>query len=225
MGLAQGKIKVGLANGTEGSGYEAISRIFHTHSVPVDRRTHAVLRGRLVSAKALGISEDPAQSVPDFGLTAPSGSKPDWLPAAGYAVFFHGTAGAKKKWAAYDWITLGKHLRHRNYPVLLAWGNDTERLEAEQLAAHIPGAQVLPRLSMLEAITLAQRAALVVGVDTGLTHIAAAYGRPTVEIYAASPRWKTEGNWSDRIINLGDQGCPPSAAEVITAVNQLLPAR
>ena len=224
MGLAHGAVKVGLANGTEGSGYEALSRIFHTSSVPVGNRTHAVLRGRLVSAKALGYSENLEQAVPDFGLTAPTLDTPDWLPAANYAVFFHGTAGAKKKWSAHNWITLGKHLHLRNYPVLLAWGNSAERLEAEQLASHIPGARVLPRLSMLEAITLAQRAALVVGVDTGLTHIAAAYGRPTVEIYAASPRWKTEGNWSENIINLGDQDKPPSVGEVIGAVNQLLPA-
>jgi len=222
MGLANGAIKAGLANGTEGSGYEALSRIFHTLSVPVGPRTHAVLRGRLVASQALGISENLKQIPPVFGLTTPSTNAADWLPANDYVVFFHGTAGAAKKWPAHDWINLGKHLHQRKYPLLLAWGNKTEHLEAEQLAAHIPGAKVLPKLSMLEAITLAQRAALVVGVDTGLTHIAAAYERPTVEIYSASPRWKTEGNWSDKIINLGDKGSPPSASDVIIAVDQLI---
>ena len=225
MGLAHGGAKVGLANGTEGSGYEAVSRIFHTLSVPVGQRTHAVLRGRLVAACALNYSDDIEQTPPDFGLTAPTLDSPSWLPESDYAVFFHGTAGAAKKWPAHDWITLGKHLQsgqRRNLPILLAWGNSVERLEAEQLAAHIPGATVLPKLSMLEAIALAQRAALVVGVDTGLTHIAAAYGRPTVEIYSASPRWKTEGNWSEKIINLGDKGSSPDVSEVIEAVDRLL---
>jgi heptosyltransferase-1 len=222
MGLAHGAAKVGLANGTEGSGYEPLSRIFHSLSVPVDIRTHAVMRGRIVAAKALGYADNLSQIPPDFGLIAPDPESRDWLPATDYAVFFHGTAGAAKKWPAHDWITLGKHLHKRQLPVLLAWGNSTEHLEAEQLAAHIPGAVVLPKLTMLEAIMLAQRAALVVGVDTGLTHIAAAYGRPTVEIYSASPRWKTEGNWSDQIINLGDQGSPPSVSDVMAAVDQLL---
>lgn len=222
MGLANGRTKIGLANGTEGSGYEAASRIFHTRSVPVGRRTHAILRGRIVAAQALGFGEDIENTPPDFGLTPPPTNSPDWLSAKDYAVFFHGTAGVEKKWPAHDWITLGKHLLQHHYPVLLAWGNKTEHLEAEQLAAHIPCAKVLPKLSMLEAITLAQRAALVVGVDTGLTHIAAAYERPTVEIYSASPRWKTEGNWSDKIINLGDKGNPPTVTEVIMAVDQLI---
>jgi len=214
MGLAHGAAKVGLANGTEGSGYEAASRIFHTLSVPVGQRTHAVLRGRLVAARALNYSDSIEQTPPDFGLAAPASDNPDWLPETGYAVFFHGTA--------HDWITLGKYLRRRDLPVLLAWGNSTEQVEAEQLAAHISGARVLPKLSMADAITLAQRAALVVGVDTGLTHIAAAFGRPTIEIYSASPRWKTEGNWSEKIINLGDKGSAPNVAEVIAAADQLL---
>jgi heptosyltransferase-1 len=221
MGLARGGIKVGLANGTEGSGYEAISRIFHTLSVPVAPRTHAVLRGRIVAAKAMGRSDN-IDTPPDFGLVAPSIETPTWLPNQNYAVFFHATAGAQKKWPTHDWITLGKYLKERNYPILLAWGNKAEHVEAEQLAAHIPGASVLPKLTMLEAITLAQRAALVVGVDTGLTHIAAAYQRPTVELYCASPRWKTEGNWSDKIINLGDQGNPPTVSQVIAAIERLI---
>ncbi|PRC94923.1 lipopolysaccharide heptosyltransferase I [Solimicrobium silvestre] len=223
MGLAQGGAKVGLANGTEGSGYEAASRIFHTLSVPVGIHTHAVLRGRIVAAHALGYMDKIENVAPDFGLLAPNPDlQPDWLPQNDYAVFFHGTAGAAKKWPAHDWITLGKHLNARNYPILLAWGNRTEQLEAEQLASHIPNAQVLPKLSMMEAIILAQRAAIVIGVDTGLTHIAAAYCRPTVEIYSASPRWKTEGNWSDKIINLGDKGAPPGVADVIAAVDSLI---
>jgi len=35
--LAPGGKRVGLGNGTEGSGYEAVSRIFHAMSVPVGR--------------------------------------------------------------------------------------------------------------------------------------------------------------------------------------------
>ncbi len=221
MGMANGGAKVGLANGTEGSGYESASRIFHTLSVSVEKRTHAVLRGRLLAARALGYF-DKIQSMPtDFGLTAPE-LKPEWVPEKNYAVFFHGTAGASKKWPAHDWITLGKYLNLLGYPILLAWGNNHELLEAEQLALHMPNARVLPQLSMMEAIVLAWRATLVIGVDTGLTHIAAAFGRPTIEIYSATPRWKTEGNWSDKIINLGDKGAPPSVDEVIAAADRLL---
>jgi len=61
-----------------------------------------------------------------------------------------------------------------------------------------------------------------VGVDTGLTHLAAVLGKPTVEIYCDSPKWKTEGYWSSNIRNVGDIQVPPSAAEVIEASFNLL---
>jgi heptosyltransferase-1 len=86
MGAARGRHKVGLANGSEGSGYEGISRIFHTRSIALDPRTHAVARGRLVVGAALGFSVDvPA----DFGLPeVPAGEpRPDWMGEAPYAVF------------------------------------------------------------------------------------------------------------------------------------------
>jgi heptosyltransferase-1 len=224
MGAARvrpGGRKVGLANGSEGSGYEGVSRVFHTDSIPLDPRTHAVARGRLVAGAALGYAVD---MPPDFGLPAPQAStRPDWLPREDYAVFFHGTARDAKKWAPANWIATGRALAPM--PVLLPWGSEKERLEAEALAAGLPNARVLPKLSMMEAVTLAQQAALAVGVDTGLTHIAAAFYRPTVEIYADSPKWKTEGNWSPRIVNLGDKGAPPSVDEVVAAARRLLDAQ
>jgi heptosyltransferase-1 len=224
MGAARvkrGGRKVGLANGSRGSGYEGISRVFHTESIPLDPRTHAVARGRLVAGAALGYAVDTA---PDFGLPPPeSTQRPDWLPHEPYAVFFHGTARDAKKWAPANWIATGRALAPM--PVLLPWGSEGEKREAEVLAAQLPNARVLPKLSMMDAVTLAQQAALAVGVDTGLTHIAAAFYRPTVEIYADSPKWKTEGNWSPRIVNLGDKGAPPPAAEVIAAARRLLESR
>jgi heptosyltransferase-1 len=210
--------KIGMANGTEDSGYEGASRIFHGRSIPVALRTHAVQRGREIAAASLGYAAD---TPPDFGLPAPDPARrPDWMPAADYAVFFHGTARDAKKWAPANWIALGQALAPMT--ILLPWGSPKEKDEADHLAAALPNARVLPKLSMMDAVELARHAALAVGVDTGLTHIAAAFVRPTVEIYCDSPRWKTEGNWSPRIVNLGDTGHPPSSDEVIAAARRLL---
>ena len=216
--IRKGGKKVGLANGSEGSGYEGISRIFHTDSIPLSPRTHAVARGRLVAGAAL---DYPVDTAPDFGLPAPDlSARPAFLPQEDYAVFFHGTARAAKKWAHANWIALGNVLAPM--PVLLPWGSEAERIDAETLAAGIPNARVLPKPSMMDAVTLAQHARLAVGVDTGLTHIAAAFVRPTIEIYCDSPKWKTEGNWSERIVNLGELGAPPSVDEVVAAARRLL---
>ena len=228
MGLARlqpGAPRVGLANGTEGSGYESVSRLFHTRSIPVPVRCHAVLRGRLVAGMALGY---PVDRPADFGLISAT-PVPDqqygWMPGGDYAVFFHGTARAAKQWPVASWIALARQLDAQGIPVLLPWASAQEQQTAQEIAAGSGKCTVLPRLPMMEAIALARDASLVVGVDTGLTHVAAAFERPTVEIYCDSPRWKTEGNWSDRIINLGDQGQMPAVDEVVRAVQELLQRR
>ena len=217
--LAPGGKRVGLANATEGSGYEPISRIFHHQSVTVGLRTHAVMRARLVAAGALGYSVDDAA---DFALRAPSAPTPEWLPAGPYAVFLHGTARAAKQWDMANWIAVANALQKRNLPILLPWGSAKERQAAERLAAAMPQATVLPSLPLIDAVMLVRGASLVVGLDTGLTHIAAAYCRPTVELYCDSPRWKTEGNWSPYIVNVGDTGAAPDVAQVLEAIDAVL---
>lgn len=220
MGLAKtvkGGIKAGLANATEGSGYEPLSRFFHNKSIPVNARTHAVARGRILAGKVLGYEPT---TVPDFALRVPDVECPVKVNAP-YTLFFHGTAGISKKWAPANWIATGRSLASQGMQVLLPWGNPTEHELARVLAGQIPGAVVLPALSVEQMIVLMQGASLIVGLDTGFTHIAAAYCRPTIEIYCDSPRWKTEGNWSDKIINLGDKGAPPTAEQVLGAVGQL----
>jgi heptosyltransferase-1 len=220
--LNVGGRRVGLANATEGSGYEPISRVFHDLSVPVGLHTHAVARARLVAAKAMGYAID--NRAPDFNLAVPStrATSSAWLPTAPYAVFFHGTARAAKQWAPAHWIELAHHLHGRGLQVLLPWGSDAEKAAAANMLRDMPNGVLLPRLPLMEAILLAQRAALVVGLDTGLTHVAAAFLRPTIELYTDSPRWKTEGNWSPNIVNLGDQGSPPDVASVMAAADGLL---
>lgn len=211
--------RIGLANATEGSGYEPISRIFHDQSIPVGLRTHAVTRARLVAAAALGYQ---LEGQPDFALRPPEPARWAWMPEQPYVVFFHGTARAAKQWPQAQWIKLGQALAARGLQILLPWGSAREQEAARQLAAGIPGATVLPALPMMQAVALVQQARLVVGLDTGLTHIAAAYGKPTIELYCDSPRWKTEGNWSPAIINLGDLGAPPSEEDVLKAALGLL---
>ena len=76
--------------------------------------------------------------------------------------------------------------------------------------------------SIEDAFSVIANSALVVGVDTGLTHLSAVLSKPTVEIYCDSPRWKTEGYWSDKIQNIGDIQAPPTVCEVSKASLELL---
>jgi heptosyltransferase-1 len=139
-----------------------------------------------------------------------------------YVLFFHSTAREAKRWSNEAWITLGKELASRGYQVVLPWGSPAEKVISLKLAEQIPNALVPPAFSIEDAFKVIAGAALTVGVDTGLTHLAAVLGLPTVEIYCDSPRWKTEGYWAYHIRNMGDMQSPPDATEVVKASLELL---
>jgi heptosyltransferase-1 len=215
----------GLANATEFSGYEPLARSFYNQSVQVPTQCHAVDRSRWVMSSALDWSLIERSSAPQFypqefiqripkssveGLNTP------------YVLCFHSTAREAKRWANENWINLGKDLATHGYQVVFPWGSAAEKAVSIALAERIPGALVPPAFSIEEAFSIISGAALTVGVDTGLTHLAAVLDKPTVEIYCDSPRWKTEGYWSQKIANMGDIQNPPSTQEILDASLKLL---
>ena len=222
---APGATVAGIGNATQFSGYEPQARMFYTQSVQVPEQCHAVDRSRWVMSSALdwpliGREEAPqfypAEFVSTISAPLVAGlEKP-------YVLFFHSTARAAKRWPNEDWIALGNALTRIGYQVVLPWGSESERLVSQALCQQIPGAFVPERFSIEEAFSVISSAALTIGVDTGLTHLAAVLGKPSIEIYCDSPLWKTEGYWSNQIINLGDMQHPPSVQDVLTASLKLL---
>jgi len=216
----------GLANATQFSGYEPIARLFYKQCVQVPIDCHAVDRSRWVMCSALDWqlidrSESPT-FYPDTFAQALVEKKIEGIKKP-YVLCFHSTAREAKRWSNQHWVALGQELAARGYQIVLPWGNPAERLVSEELAQQIPGALVPPAFSIGDAFSVIAHAALTIGVDTGLTHLAAVLGKPTVEIYCDSPRWKTEGYWANNICNIGDIGAPPSVSEVINASLSLLP--
>jgi heptosyltransferase-1 len=226
---SEGAIVAGLANATEHSGYEPMARMFYTQSVQVPVKCHAIDRSRQVMCSAfdwplINRHDEPPLFYPEaFTNTLPvisiDGIKQ--LPngsSAPYVVCFHSTAREAKRWSNSNWVELGKVLANQGYQVVFPWGSDAEKKVSKLIAGQIPGAIVPSAFSINEAYGLVAHAALTVGVDTGLTHLAAVLGKPTIEIYCDSPRWKTEGYWSKQITNLGDMQKPPSVNEVVKVV-------
>ncbi|NBV71561.1 MAG: lipopolysaccharide heptosyltransferase I [Burkholderiaceae bacterium] len=223
----------GLGNATEHSGYEPMARMFYNQSVHVPLRCHAIDRSRWVICSAfdwplLNRNEEPPLFYPnDFveqlaplaieGLRRqPNGA---FVP---YVVCFHSTARAAKRWPTEHWVELGKALSNQGYQVLFPWGSPEEMKISALMASQVPGAIVPRAFSIDEAYRLVAHAALTIGVDTGLTHLAAVLGKPTIEIYCDSPRWKTEGYWSSNIVNLGDFRSIPQGNALLQAAQPLL---
>lgn len=186
------------------------------HRVP--RGVHAVMRNRQLVAAALGYA---VEGPPDYGIaTAPL--RADWLPARRHAVLLTGTSRADKLWADADWVLLGRRLAESGCSAVLPAGSASERERARRIAAQVPGSTLAPPLSVAALAGLIAGAAGTVGLDTGLTHLGAALGRPAIAIFSGSDPALTGLCAATPARNLGRAGAPPTAHEVIAAAMELL---
>jgi heptosyltransferase-1 len=222
---SSGSVVSGLANATEFSGYEPLARVFYNQSVQVPTHCHAVDRSRWVTCSAFDWPLIERVNAPQFYPSEyVAGIPKNVIPGfrTSYILCFHSTARESKRWSNSHWIEFGNALSALGYQVVFPWGSASEKIISELLAAQIANAFVPPAFSIEDAFSVISGAALTVGVDTGLTHLAAVLDKPTVEIYCDSPRWKTEGYWSEQIANVGDIQDPPSVQEALDASLKLL---
>ena len=221
--MAQGK-SCGYA---AASAREPLAALFYDATFDVSQNLHAVERNRRLAALAAGYSTSPA---PDYGLvaTCPRSGVPDTQsapspPVGGpSAVLLTATSRDDKLWPEERWIATGRALHEQGLTCLLPAGSAAERRRAAQLAQLIPGAIALPPLSLRELAGQLAAARIVIGVDTGLVHLAAALGRPTLGLFCASDPALTGILATTPAINLGAHGQPPSVHDVLAAALPLL---
>ena len=197
--LAPGGKRYAMANQTEGSAYEAPSRWLADVAIRMAPRSHAVQRGRELAATALGYV--PASS-PNFGLKMPA-ARQERAPAAienvanqvcaGVVALVHGTSRADKKWPLAHWLALARRLNAAGFSIALAHGNAKELATSQAIAQGLPQAAVVvwPRLSLPALSSELARCAGVIGVDSGVSHIAVALDLPHVQIYNFDTAWRT----------------------------------
>ena len=212
---------LGLGNKTKNSSYEGLSKIFYTTPIPTPFRCRAVDRSRYLAAAATKTeinSFPPPSFYPNVFLKKLTQN----LLPPNYILCFHATARDEKRWPNENWIQLGQALAKEGYILVFPWGNLKEKATSDLLTAQIPQAIVPEKFSLTTAFGLITNAKLIIGVDTGLTHVSAALNAPTIEIYCATLRWRYEGYWSPKIKNLGDKDNSPSVETVLEAAEFLL---
>lgn len=144
----------------------------------IARRQHAIDRQRQLFAAVFGyrLPHDQKSGIERIGPANLSQASTKLVP------LLHGTTWQTKHWPVSMWRALARDIQAAGYEPVVTWGNDEERQRAEMIAQH-DIAQVLPRMPLAELAHLLSTAAVVVGVDSGLCHLSAALGTPTVSLY------------------------------------------
>jgi len=183
------------------------------HLVP--RGLHAVERNRRLTAASLGYE---LKEKCRYGLRismeyATAGAAPS---GGAYSVLLTMTSRADKLWPESRWVELGRAL---DTPLVVPWGSEAERERAERIAGGIGQATVPERMSLSQLGELLSKAKAVVGLDTGLTHLAAALGATTVGIYCGSDPALTGLYGAERAKNVGAPGRAPEVADVLKSLS------
>src|SRR5690625_1726805 len=175
----------------------------------------AVVRQRLLASLALGYCPEGA---PDFGLQSFS----QGVEIQPYVVIMPSASRDDKLWPAEAWQQVFQALVERGLGLKVLAGNAAEAQRAQSLVQAFPQAEVLPRMGLTEVAHVLAQASLMVGLDSGLTHLSAALGRPTIGLYIASTPVRTPLQGDAYTASLGERDQPPSVETVLAAIHQAL---
>ena len=198
--LNSGGQRIAMANRTEGSSYEAPTRWVADRLIELPPHIHAVDRARVVCAQALGYE------VPDeFHAGMQLIVQPT---AAQLVVCVHGTSREDKLWPEAHWLALGRRLLQSGQVPVFVHGNAAEQDRSQRLSDALPGSQVWPALKLDELTQRMAAAQGVIGVDSGVSHIAVALGLPHVQIYNFDTAWRTGPQHAKQQESVFAKPCP-----------------
>jgi heptosyltransferase III len=134
---------------------------------------------------------------------------------------------AGKVWPAERFVALYAALRERHLPaarpVIFAGPGPVEAAMAQPVSAALPGAiDLAGRLSLPEAAACLARMTLFIGNDSGLMHLAAAAGAPTLGLFGPSPvdEYAPSGRRAGFVVAPGPAGAAPMAALTVAAATE-----
>ena len=187
------------------------NQLFITESHDIPER-NVIERTRKLCAAALGYE---VTGPPRITFDMDCLPQPSFTPPDGAVYCFHFTRRAGKMWPNAHWISLGKVLVREGLTPVFPFGWETERPQAEVLVSQVAGSLLAPALPLMSWPCLLKRAELVVGLDTGLSHMAALMGVPTLQLYCDSPTWWTAPYWDGVAEYVGEEWISPGVDLVI----------
>lgn len=180
--LAAGRHRIGFVAGQETGAWWKWHALHGR--VPVDPENHRVTELLRLSA-SIGIANRP-------DVVCPQGAAADDGPEQPYAVVHPNPMFRYRRWTDDGWRALIEALAGRGLAVVVTGGPDVaERSYLDRLFGSLPSTVIRRdgRLGWPQLSALLAKAAVYVGPDTSMTHLAAASGCPTVALYGpASPR-------------------------------------
>jgi heptosyltransferase-1 len=167
---------------------ESLASLFYSQKIACAYDENTIDRNAAVLSQSLGFSissEEILAKKPFLFFHAPTLDLNAFLNRdLKNIVFVIGSTWASRNYPAAKFVEVANQLKQN---CLVIWGNEIERKTAENMAAKSPFINVLPALNLNDLKALLSQVDLVIGNDTGPTHIAWGLNTSSITLFGCTP--------------------------------------
>lgn len=198
--LNPGGFNATYGNRSDACGYEWPVQLLLQRKLPMPTRIHAVDRYRLLAGLALGY-EPQGQAV--YPLSRSLEAKQSSV------VLAHGTTRADNEWQESHWVELGRRLIQSGLRVALPHANAAELALVTRIAEALGDqADIWPRASLPVVMDRMAASDGVIGVDSGLSHMAVSLNLPHVQLFSQPRAWRAGPKGCNHQLAVGGHQAP-----------------
>ena len=176
-----------IAGFSKASIREGMATYFYTHKVDITYDANTIDRNVKVMSEPLGleISKEMVLNKKAFLFYKDDAEIEQYLDSEKKNIIFViGSTWESRNYPKEKFTDIANSLKQN---VLIVWGSEAEKNSAEWIAAHSNYARVLPRIDLNLLKAIIGKSDLLIGNDTGPTHMAWGLNRPSITIFGPTP--------------------------------------
>ena len=183
------------------SSRESISSIFYSHKFKMDYKENIICRNLSLVANSLNFTfkGNEIQNKDPFLYPSKKYIPSSFSKSMKNIVLIPGASHPCKCYPVEGYIKVIKKI-DANF--IIIWGSDSEKLTAKKIKKLYPSVNISKKLSLDELISLIKQSDLIIGSDTGPSHIAWGLNVPSVILFGCTPGYRnTYETKLNKIIN------------------------
>ncbi len=183
------------------SAREYPSHLAYRFKHKISKKNHAISRQRQLLALSLNYEFD-AKNI-DYGIHNENFETPNLELPNKYLFLVHNASWPTKMWSISRWQEMIKLINSEGYTAILPSGSIEEFKRAQEIASISTEALAMPTQSLNRTAYIIENAVGCICSDTGLAHLSALLGKPSVTLYSVTNEKLigTRGNNQTHIIS------------------------
>lgn len=167
---------------------EGVASYFYNETVEIGYDANTIDRNATVMSQPLGVTITPAMIIKKEPFLFYADENPiihQYLSKEQKnIIFIIGSTWESRNYPKEKFVEIANHLKEN---VLIAWGGKEEQEKADWIEAHSKYAKMLPKLDLNSLKAIIAHADLLIGNDTGPTHMAWGLNIPSITIFGPTP--------------------------------------